>query len=358
MSSNVAILIPAYKPSSQLAALAGSLARELGAPVLVVNDGSPSEYDRYFELCAETPGVEVISHVVNLGKGQALKTGLNHLYARYGHGLVGVVTADADGQHLVHDIAAVADTLRADPSSLVLGARRFEGDVPLRSRLGNQVTRVIFRFVAGWWAMDTQTGLRGIPACLVPDLLRLKSTRYEFELDMLIAARKKGLSLKEVPIQTVYIDGNRSSHFNPLVDSLRVYFVFARFMGASMVTALSDYLVFIAATAGGVGILGATAWARAFATAVNFFLVRRYVFKSRSSAAMEFAKFAALVVVLGYFSYRLTSLLAAAGFPVLLAKCVSELGLYALNFTVQRRLVFAVAGRPAGALATEQASPQ
>ncbi len=80
--------------------------------------------------------------------------------------VAGVVTADADGQHAPEDIERVADVLAAQPEALVLGARSFGDDVPLRSRFGNILTRGIMHALLGRKLTDTQTGLRGIPVAL------------------------------------------------------------------------------------------------------------------------------------------------------------------------------------------------
>src|SRR5690606_33516392 len=148
-----------------------------------------------------------------------------------------VVTVDADGQHLVRDVVRVALGHTRDRRSLLVGSRRFSKDVPLRSRFGNIVTRHVFRWLVGIRLSDTQSGLRAIPSAALPWLLRIESTRYEFELDMLVEAHERGIPLRELPIRTVYEAGNSSSHFRPLVDSLRIYFVFLRYVAASFGTA-------------------------------------------------------------------------------------------------------------------------
>ncbi len=110
----------------------------------------------------------------------------------------------------------------------MLGSRCFSGEVPLRNRFGNGLTRHIFAFITGTKIADTQTGLRAFPTEVLPELLALSGERYEYEMTVLahVCRRRKPL---EVPIETVYLDGNRSSHFDPLLDSIRIYFVLVRF---------------------------------------------------------------------------------------------------------------------------------
>ena len=117
--------------------------------------------------------------------------------------------------------------------------------MPLRSRFGNVVTRNLVRAVIGQRMSDTQTGLRGVPSALATELLRLPAAGYEFELDMLVLAKHLAMSVREVPIATVYLDGNVSSHFNPVRDSMKIYFVLFRFALLSLATAVVDNVVFI-----------------------------------------------------------------------------------------------------------------
>ena len=158
--------------------------------------------------------------------------------------LTGVVTADADGQHHPADIERVAAVLMENPDALVLGCRTFDNAVPLRSRFGNILTRRLMQLLIGASLQDTQTGLRGIPAAMFAPLLRVEARGYEFELEMLIAARHLGVRIVEAPIRTIYEPGNQSSHFNPLTDSMKIYFVLLRFSSVSLITAVLDNLVF------------------------------------------------------------------------------------------------------------------
>ena len=87
---------------------------------------------------------------------------------------------------------------------------------------------------------DTQTGLRGVPATLIPHLLRLQSSGYEFELDMLIACKHQGCPVVQQPIRTIYLGRNRSSHFHPILDSMRIYLVLFRFSLLAAVACLVE----------------------------------------------------------------------------------------------------------------------
>ncbi len=220
------IVMPAYEPTSALETIARTLSHT-GRPVIVVDDGSPASCRDLFARVARLPGVVLLSHEVNRGKGEALKTAFSYCLRHGPPDQAGVVTADADGQHAVEDIVRVADQLDRTPSALVLGCRQFDGAVPLRSRVGNLVASTLFRLILGRSLRDTQTGLRGIPRNFVGDLVGIEAGRYEFELDMLVRAAARGMAIVQVPIRTIYGGASRL-HFAPLRDSLRVASVFMR----------------------------------------------------------------------------------------------------------------------------------
>lgn len=221
--SEVVVIIPAWQPDRRLTQLIAELQEAGVAHLVVVDDGSSPDTDAVFSDISAKGDVAVCRHEHNLGKGRALKTAFRHVLANL-PGVRGVVTADADGQHLSADIVRVAQQLARTPDRAVLGVRSFTGNVPFRSRWGNALTRQIFALLTGHRVSDTQTGLRGLPMRMLPDLLTLPGDRYEYEMAALahLCQARDGLPA-EIPIQTVYLDGNRSSHFHLLRDSLRVY---------------------------------------------------------------------------------------------------------------------------------------
>ena len=213
--------------------------------------------------------------------------------------------------------------------------------MPLRSRLGNNLTRFLFRHLVGLDITDTQTGLRGLPIGLARELLSIRAQRYEFELDMLILCKHRGVGVVEVPIETIYIDGNASSHFSPVLDSMRIYFVLLRFLGASVITALIDNLIFILVYSLGDSILVGQIAARSVALFVNYAMVRRYVFFSDQAHGRTFPLYLAAVVGFGVISYGLITLAVEnAGIAVVPAKIGAEVLIYLANFAVQREFIF------------------
>lgn len=334
-------LIPAYKPEPVVVEVAEALLNSSQfQAVIVVNDGSGAPSDALFERLNDLQGITLLRHYVNLGKGAALKTGLNYAAVHFPDS-VGVVTLDADGQHLVKDVLSVAAKLLSEPGALIMGSREFPKSIPLRSRIGNLVTRGVMRIVGGLHLQDTQTGLRGIPLSLIPALMRLGTTGYDFELDMLLHAKSSQVRIVQIPITTVYIDDNKSSHFNPLLDSLKIYLVFLRFNVSSLISVLIDYTIFSVTYVLGGGLLVSQFLARLSAGSVNYFVNRKFVFKSDRSHTVAMSLYIATLVGMGLCSYGLILVLDSAfGVNVYLAKALSELLLYFASFALQRELIF------------------
>jgi glycosyltransferase involved in cell wall biosynthesis len=337
----IALLIPAYQPGGALVEIVKSLAEPGFTAIVVMDDGSGPEYAGIFELLRQFERVRIIRHAVNLGKGAALKTGMNYALVEF-PGLAGIVTADADGQHDPADVRRVARRFAEKPEALVLGARTFSGYVPLRSRLGNSITRSIMRLVVGHRLSDTQTGLRAIPRGLIERMLSVPASGYEFELEMLIAAKHLGVEVIEEPIRTIYVDGNPTSHFEPLRDSMRIYFVLLRFGFISMLTAGLDNLAFyIFFRASGV-VPAALFGARLIALVFNYTAVRKAVFLSKAQHRVVLPRYLLLAAANVCLSYALISFLTrilAVG--VIPAKISAETFLFIANFAIQRDFVFA-----------------
>ncbi len=339
------VLIPAYQPDERLVTLVGDLMPMDFAAVAVVDDGSDADRAPLFARC-EALGAQVLRHVSNHGKGRALKTGMEALLAS-GEGAYGVVTADADGQHAPEDIRKVAEALAANPAALVLGVRDFGKGTPLRSQLGNGITKVLFGLVNGSFVRDTQTGLRGIPGAFCRELLDLKGERYEFEMNMLLEAKPLGHPIVQVRIGTIYIEGNRSSHFDVLKDSVRIYRLLFAFAGSSLFATGIDYAVFaLVHTLVPDVLIAAVAIARAASSLVNFAVNRHLVFRRRNHPKHAILRYYALVLGIMLASYLLISAfqaftaLGASPGGIYVAKLIADFGLYFVSYTLQRDFVY------------------
>lgn len=220
---NICILIPAYNPDNRLIELVEELKCSLPeTPIVIINDGSSSNlvFDNLLKKCP--PPEKVLTHNINLGKGEALKNGINYIIENYPD-CIGIVTADCDLQHSVEDIVKICRELNSLPDNLYLGSRLFKGKhIPLRSILGNISVSFFMNLVHRINLKDTQTGLRGIPVKFARNLLDVNLSDFSFETEMLIKARKYNIEITEIPIKTIYIDKNKNSHFKPLNDSYKI----------------------------------------------------------------------------------------------------------------------------------------
>lgn len=212
----VILVIPAYKPSTYIMEMAVALSAAF-EKIIVIDDGSGELFKKTFAKLKKD-NVEVLCHHLNCGKGFALKTALQYIIENYPNH--SVVTADADGQHRIDDILKIAEAVKCSDNTLVLGCRSFAG-APLRNRWGNSCAKCILRFLTGHSVMDTQTGLRGIPACLLPELVSYPETGYDFEMRMLTSAVIQQYKIIELDIETVYSPG-QVSHFAPVLDSMKI----------------------------------------------------------------------------------------------------------------------------------------
>ncbi|WEM61567.1 glycosyltransferase family 2 protein [Streptococcus parauberis] len=243
---NFAILIPSYQPDFKLIELINALIVDdylKKCPIIVIDDGSGSGYKKIFSEIEKN--VHFITYQENRGKGYALKTGFTYILKKLDF-IDAVVTIDGDGQHTIRDTVRCLKSYETNNKlkPVVLGSRNFEDNVPLRSKFGNLMTRDILSFSMGLNISDTQTGLRVIPVQYLNKLLELNGERYEYEMQMLLFLKENNIRIVEVPIDTIYIDENNSSHFNPIKDSLKIYSTFLKFIISSSSSFIVDISVF------------------------------------------------------------------------------------------------------------------
>jgi hypothetical protein len=347
-----AVVIPALNPVAGLVNLVRDLLQRGIPRIIVVNDGSDLSFDGVFDALAGVDGCTVLSHDRNLGKGRALKTAFGHFLERFAS-LDGVVTADADGQHAVDDIVAVCRRVSAGDGSLVLGMRNLhQGNVPKSNHFGNTLTSAVFRLFFGTYIEDTQTGLRGIPTREIRWMATMQGDRYEYEMNMLINAKRRSVPLSGLRIQTLYPDGNANSHYQVLGDSARI---FARMMAglaphivAAIVSGLADILLFLlfdslllASMGAAVRLLASTVLARVVSLAVKLLANRRLFSVSGRTSGRIAARYYALQLVKLIASwslvYGITRLVSVHDIVV---KVFVDLALGLLNSQLQLRWAF------------------
>ena len=209
------VLIPSYEPDSKLIELLKSIDKSFD--IIVVNDGSSKETNSLFEDAKKY--AHLISYKTNMGKGYALKEGYKYIKDKYKEYVV--VTMDSDGQHKIEDAKKLIDYIIDNKNDLAIGKRTWDKTTPIRSRIGNYLTRKIYKKATGKTIYDTQSGLRAFSNNLMDYMLNIKGNRYEYEMNVLL--NLKDIKVHEIPIQTIYFNNNKGSHFKWFDDSKRVY---------------------------------------------------------------------------------------------------------------------------------------
>lgn len=333
-----AILIPAYKPDDKLVALTDQLLTHDDLKLVVVDDGSGEAFRPVFEALDKR--VTLISYPDNKGKGGALKTGIRYIMDHMPE-CERLVTADADGQHRYADIRRVLNKSEEMPGALVLGSRAFDGDVPLRSRFGNAMTRQVFAIASGVKVRDTQTGLRGFDRDGMRLFVDVPGDRYEYEINMLLTAARAEMPIYEVTIETVYLNDNESSHFNPLKDSLRIYACILKFACSSLICFGIDYVLFQLLRTFIPLTWVSNLLARIVSASVNFTLNKKLVFKGNEKTLPAVLKYAALAVFIYLIDTAILALLyEKLGWSRYVVKIISGLLGYLISFSVQGRIVY------------------
>lgn len=241
-ASELIIVIPAYEPDHLLAELVDKLNEYFsGHKMVIVDDGSKCK--DVFSSLENKKNVIILHHEKNMGKGAALKTGFRYIKELEGNQII--VTADSDGQHKPEDIYRVYNFYKKFNYGIVLGSRKFDCDIPLRSAFGNNCARFLLRLCDGKRLNDTQTGLRCFGKELLPFLIDIKGNRYEYEMTMLTLASMREIEIHEIAIETIYIDNNSSSHFRPVRDFSRICGVILKYTLPLFISMLIYILGFI-----------------------------------------------------------------------------------------------------------------
>ena len=346
---NLALIIPTLEPNTTFIKVVCNYKKHFNK-IIVVDDGSGEEYRYIFKEISDM-GVVVLTHALNYGKGRALKTAFNYVLNNY-KDIVGVITVDSDGQHLVKDALKCSDALINSENKLVLGSRNFDEDnVPLKSRVGNKLTRSLFKILCGISISDTQTGLRAIAINDIKTFLYTKGERFEYETNMLLDARKYNIKFEEVPIETVYLNENKGTHFNPLRDSVEIYKVFIKYLFVSLSSFLVDILFFMLF----LNILSlfsdfsfimykiivSTVCARIVSSLYNYLLNRKFVFEKHDSKSFIIKYYILVIIQMGI--SRLSVALLSQVFSskiIVLLKIIVDILIFIANYYIQREWVF------------------
>lgn len=240
---DIIVVIPTYDPNETIMEEFVKKLQKEFENIIIINDGCRIEYNKFFKKF-EDKKITVLRNNVNLGKGMALKHAYNYILNEYPK-CKGVVSADCDGQHTVEDVKKCAEYVLKNPDALILGVRDLNQEiVPKKSKFGNKLTKLVMEELLDVYISDTQTGLRGMSYELVKTFIRTTGERYEYETNEIIDCKEKNISIIEVPIETIYIDGNSESHFNMIGDSLKIYSLFTKYFTKIVLVTLLNLIIF------------------------------------------------------------------------------------------------------------------
>lgn len=221
-TKRLAVVIPVYNHEATVTEVVRQ-AMELRYPVFVADDGSTDDTPRKLK---KIPGITVVTHKENRGKGAAILSG----FAAAAKVADMAITIDADGQHYPQDARKLIGALPDGIRPIVVGKRMYApGEhVPWTSRFGRKFSN-FWVWVSGGPALsDSQSGMRIYP---LPESINLgvKARRFQFEVEILVRAKRKGIPVMEVPVRVNYNPGGtRISHFRPFVDFMRNSSTFSR----------------------------------------------------------------------------------------------------------------------------------
>lgn len=227
MKEKIVLVIPSLNPEKKLILFVHEiLEKENQIDIIVVNDGSEERCKEIFEELSQLDRVKILTHEVNKGKGRALKTAFEYYLNHYtSQTSKGIITADSDGQHAIEDILKIKSKLILEAEScVVIGTRNFNQEqVPFKSRYGNKITTIVFKWLYKKTIYDTQSGLRGFSYDIIQKISSLEGERFEYEIMVLIYLAKNNIKLIQLPIKTIYFHKNKKTHFDLLKDSLKIY---------------------------------------------------------------------------------------------------------------------------------------
>ncbi|SHH46124.1 bifunctional glycosyltransferase family 2/GtrA family protein [Clostridium grantii] len=334
------VLIPAYEPTNKMINLIKNLKDKCDYDILIVDDGSGNDYKIVFDIAREM-GCLVITGEVNKGKGSALKLGFEFIKSLGNN--QGIVTADCDGQHLPEDIIKVAEAIDENSNKIILGSRKFKGNVPFRSRFGNSITRNVFTFASGVKIYDTQTGLRGFNYSMLNWLCHIPGHRFEYEMNQLLEANFAGYDFKEIDIDTVYLEENKSSHFRTIQDSAQVYYPIIKFSLSSILSAVLDFTLVILLQLLTSNLFLAVVGARVCSGIFNYTMNNLYVFSKfkNSSIKKSLPRYFILAFFIMLANYGIIHIFnETLGVNLFMSKLMAEVSIFSFSFWAQRKFVF------------------
>lgn len=303
------VIIPAYEPDAELIRLVDEL-RAQQLEIVAVDDGSGDTYQPIFDAIRDK--AHIVTLAENSGKGAALKAGMRYV-RDYLPDCTHFITCDADGQHRPEDVARVREQLHKG-NKFVLTVRERKGKIPLRSRVGNDLSRVVYTLLTSRYLSDNQSGLRGFHRSHLEWMIDVKKNNYDYEMNVLYYAAKMGLKITTLPIEAIYIENNASSHFNPIGDTVKIYKSLFSLAGGTLISfALAEVLLLIFSLVFGLRYITVTVPSVGAISVLAYIVLNKFWFFKRIPIGEYLTT--TMYTILYYFVYMLMCLLCALAFP-------------------------------------------
>lgn len=328
-------IIPSLEPDHHLIDITREL-KENDYEIIIVNDGSSSKYNEYFNQVKDI--ATVLTHETNQGKGTALRTAFKYIKENYQTPYM-IITVDSDGQHKLADCNKIIEYLKKHPNELVLGKRIRNQKTPLRSKIGNAITRVVYKFVSNIDIYDTQTGLRAFSNNLIDKMIKIPGERFEYEINMLLYIASENIKITEIEIETIYIESNKSSHFNPIKDSYKIYKEIFKYSQGAIISFIIDYLLYTLFNTLKFKVATSNIIARIISSLINYNINKKYVFQK--SNKYSFIKYYLLVIAnILINTFILTKIIGLFKTNIYLAKLIIEIIMFFINYLIQKLLIY------------------
>jgi glycosyltransferase involved in cell wall biosynthesis len=218
--SGLCVLIPAYNAEKTLEGVIEGV-KQSRLDIIVVDDGSTDSTARI----GTEIGVTLLRHPENRGKGRALRTGFAHVVE---HGYEAVVTLDADGQHDSAEIPRFAELYRTENPDIIIGSRAAQfSQMPWLRRFWNRLGARAISRLTHTAISDSQSGYRLIRTDVLKDV-RLTTSTYETEMELLIKACKKGYRVVTMSVKGHAVSDTSTSHFRPVIDTFKICMLYLR----------------------------------------------------------------------------------------------------------------------------------
>lgn len=339
MNKDLVVLVPIYNPNSNITSSFLNKLSQKFTNIVIINDGCNPKYNDFFKEIEKE--FIVIKHYKNLGKGRAIKTGINYILNNYPHCKC-IVTADCDGQHDIDDIERCYQISKKNKNSLILGTRNFnDPKIPFKSRYGNKITKNMFRIFIGININDTQTGLRAFDKNTAIKLLDIPGERYEYETNVLITCQNLDIKIIQSPIKTIYINNNETSHFNPIKDSISIYKLFIKYIFSALSSFAIDIVLFKIFLLYTNNIIISTLSARILSSIYNYLINANLVFKKSNKTSI--IKYFILVTIQMFVSGYLVNNLYNTYLKhinIIIIKLLVDIIIFIINFIIQREFIF------------------